>query len=493
MNALASAPAPDRGCRHCLTLALAASVVLAALRLWPEMTRDIWQDEATTLLFYARRGIWYPFTDYSLPNNHMLFSAVLATWWSQGDSVYYLRLLPALVSAVSVLGMLVLGARVVGRHGAALGLALFCASTVTPAFAVALRGYAFSWPCTLLLLASVGPFVRHAHAGAGAVFAVAAILNVAILPTNGLFALVAVVWAVATAPAGSVPVMPGKWRRAALALVASALGLLLYLPHAAMLARHAERQFSTWSDPELAAHWLLATLGNLWPLLPLFVLGLLPGAPATHADGRHEDSAPQLLAAAVGTTTLVLLVMPTAIFPRALVPALPLWYLALGGVLARGLLRLPVRGRLPAGAVAALLVALVALLGQRLPACAGHVPSAPGTHDLCQQFYRRDYHPSALLRAMEARFGSDTPSIMVDTEAAWGVGFAYWNAPRRPFRLIEWKRWPAAGDPAHPHLVITDTEASARRMLTARGLGVPRTLERLIDSGHFSLYGVHWR
>ncbi len=469
-------------------------VVLVALHLLPGLTADVWQDEASTLLQYASKGFWYPFTDYSTPNNHMLFSAVLSQWWSRGDSVTHLRLLPAAMMLLSVVGLYGLGVRLVGRLGATLALALFCASSITLAFALSLRGYAFSWPFSLLLLASAMSWVRDGRRTAGLVFVAASVANVLILPSNAFLGPLALVWPLfgSTAPADGG--IGGAWRRAGLAGVASLLGLLLYLPHAAAMAAHARHGFSDWTDLALAGHWLLATFGNFWPVLPVLILGMLPkvGAHASTAAGP-EDAAPRVLGMMALVLALTLILLPVAIFPRTLVPCLPLWYLAIGGVLARGVQRLA--GAWPgAPARLAILAALLVFgIGVSLRPCAGFISTTPGTHDLCQQFYLREYRPLLLLRAVEARFGSTNPRIVLDDEAALALGFAYWNQPRQALRLIHWRNWSPPGDiPNLPEYAISDGVPGTMRMLQTLHLGAPRAVQLVLDSGYFKLYKLDW-
>ena len=100
-------------------------VLLAVIGELPHLKDDAWQDEAATLMLFAAHGVREAFGNYSMPNNHMLFSAALSLWWARGDSVMVARLLPALMWLVSTALMVVVGRRSLGWPATALGVALW--------------------------------------------------------------------------------------------------------------------------------------------------------------------------------------------------------------------------------------------------------------------------------------------------------------------------------------------------------------------------------
>ena len=65
---------------------VAVVLLLAILAQLPHLADDAWEDEAATLVLFAAQDVAHAFSDYRLPNNHMLFSAALSLWWSRGDS-----------------------------------------------------------------------------------------------------------------------------------------------------------------------------------------------------------------------------------------------------------------------------------------------------------------------------------------------------------------------------------------------------------------------
>ena len=166
------------------TVAVIALLLLGLLRVLPGLADEIWQDEAATLLMFANQGVLHPFVDYALPNNHMLFSAVLAALWSPGQDPLPLRLLMLGSWGLTLLLCLAVGNHVVGRAASMVGLALLAASSLAIDFGLQLRGYAFSWPWTLLTLLAALRFMQYGSRWHGAALAVVALANVLILPTN---------------------------------------------------------------------------------------------------------------------------------------------------------------------------------------------------------------------------------------------------------------------------------------------------------------------
>ena len=90
---------------------VALCVLLAMVSELPHLTDDAWQDEAATLMLFAAHSLGRAFSDYSMPNNHMLFSTILSLWRARGDSVLHARLLLELVWLVSTVLLLAIGRR----------------------------------------------------------------------------------------------------------------------------------------------------------------------------------------------------------------------------------------------------------------------------------------------------------------------------------------------------------------------------------------------
>ena len=478
--------------RPWLAYVVAVSLALSLLAQLPHLADDAWQDEAATLMVFAAQGFAHAFSDYTMPNNHMLFSATLSLWWSRGDSVRSARLLPGLVWLLSMALMIASGRRTLGWPATALGSALWSGGALTAAFAVALRGYAFSWPCTLVAFAAAQAFVRDGAWRAGLLFALACAANLAILPTNALVSLVCV-----SAAWLSCRWEDGGARRAPLAraLIALPLGLLgaaVYLPHREQLAQHLQHGFSAWSSAQIAQHWLLASSAQYLCLLPLLAYGVWLSWHARQSHvARDGMRAMVLLAVLIVLIPAFLALAPTPLVPRALVPLLPLWCLALGGVLAPACVALCARLRWPETEVLAAAALLFFALGRVVPACGGLAWRFPPGDDLCHQYYRDDYHPTAMLSAIATRFGA--AAVLVDPAAHWALEFVQWNRSEHAVRLLDASLWAQAMGGQLPRLVVGDSAPAASALLRAITARTPHDMHVVLDSGYLKLYGVGWR
>src|SRR5690606_35629043 len=108
---------------------------------------------------------------------------------------------------------------------ALLGLALFAASALTPAFALQLRGYAFSWPWVFIGLLAAHAYLRTGSRIAALTLTLSATACLLILPTNLLATVLAVLLAAGLVQRDAVP---GLRRRLGIALVLASIGCAWY-------------------------------------------------------------------------------------------------------------------------------------------------------------------------------------------------------------------------------------------------------------------------
>ncbi len=478
--------------RAWLAWVVALCVLLAIIRESPHLADEVWEDEAATLLLFAADGVGHAFSDYRLPNNHMLFSATLSLWWARGDSVFHARLLPALMWLASTALLLVIGRRSLGWPAAALGAALWSGSALVAAFQLGLRGYAFSWPFTLLLFAACQQFIVAGRREAALLVLGAGVASIAILPTNAMVVAVCVCWALLRDY-----IERGVWRpaaalRAAIAAGMSLLGVLIYLPHRAEVQQHMHNGFSHWSTSDILSHWLLASSAPYWPLLPVLLAGVWAAARAEPVATRYARHA--ALALAVSLLVVIVLAValsPTPLVPRALVPLLPLWCLALGGLLAAAVSYLAARLRQPLMPSLAVVAAFCFALGQLVPACAGIAWRFPSGDDLCHQFYRHDYRPDTLARAIDARFAGQT--VLVDPHTLWPLAFAQWNNRLRHIVALDVGQWPRGVAAPLPRLLISESLDGGHALLARVTHAQPREMVQVLDSGVLKLYALRWQ
>jgi hypothetical protein len=480
-------PAP----RPWLAAVVATALLLGMLAQLPHLSDDAWEDEAATLMLFASQDAAHPFKDYSRPNNHMLFSAVLSLWWSPGDDVSSARLVPMASWLLSMLLMITCGRRLLGWPATALGITLWSGAALTAAFAIALRGYGFSWPWTLLVFFAAQRFIVDAQRGAGLLFIAASFICLAILPTNAMVVAVCVVCSVllAVQMQGTLPrVVLG---RALLALPMGLLGALIYLPHRAQLLGHIHRGFSRWASADVLSHWLLASSAPYWPLLPLMVYGAwitVTASPATVS--RDSRCAVALAASLLVVVPSAVLLSPTPLMPRALVPLLPLWCLAGGGLLVPVVTRVITLRRWPLMQTLAALALLCFALGRLMPACGGVVWQFPPGDDLCHQFYRHNYRPSLLMRALDQAYAG--APVLLEARDMWSMVFAQKNSGQQKVLLLDSENWRTLFPSRTPRLVVSKSPSAARALAVQVMARQPRKLRQSLDSGVLKLYTVDW-
>lgn len=472
-------------------LGFAAGVLLAL----PHLADPVWQDEAYTVITFADKGFWYPFTDYHLPNNHVLFSALLALWEEPGDAVAQARLLPLAFFAASLVVLYLAVARLAGAPAAILALVLFATSPVTRDFAAQLRGYSLSWLALGVLLLATPRWAKEGHVASGVAYALAAAASVAILPSNFWFCVAFMLWGGVLCLADRQASRTQRALRASLLLWAPLAGFLAYAAVWFQLLSAATRPWGGWPYGETVAHWARATLASYGWLVPIAAAGLAVLARRAWAAAPDAAARSQLLfvAGLAGALCLMAAVIPYPPFPRTFVPALPLWYAAVA-MLAAAPWSLPAvvaRRRLAAGAfvVAAFAVVLSASLR---PPCGGDAPAGEFPQDLCHSFYHRDYRPDLLVAALGELARTQAVFVVADDEAFWALSFLVrQRGVRFPLEVVSERDWReerlrgvATRDPG---LVVTRSRDALAEMLAKAGLA-PDRYRAIADTGYFKVY-----
>ncbi len=249
--------------KHIIPAALLIAGFIAALSaVW----RDIWFDEAMTVLFYASKdSLAEIYRDYSMANNHIGYSMLLSIWRRIfPDSVYLWRfssVLPAL------LALLILFRKhwreAGGKENWAIILGCFAISPCFSIYSTALRGYMWSFLAVLLVYENIRTFFA---AGDGkwksfCWYILSCLWALLLLPTNIYCACAALAFAA-----------PEKWwQKKKFWLAAAVLPMafaVIYLPILEQLLKVA---FSgeTWHN-----HWLAGqsvVLGFVLTMLPVLV------------------------------------------------------------------------------------------------------------------------------------------------------------------------------------------------------------------------------
>jgi hypothetical protein len=177
---------------HILALLIIVSVgILLRLRYLIEPPRI---DEATTYRLYAGRSPFYLFL-YSLPNNHVLHSALV--WISCrvfGNTLWALRL-PALLAGLAVIPLMYATARRMGGRNAGLWAAgLIAVSGPFVVYSVNARGYTLQAALFLLMLYTAAEILDGGGPACWIVFSVAATAGFFTAPTMLYSYLVGAGW-----------------------------------------------------------------------------------------------------------------------------------------------------------------------------------------------------------------------------------------------------------------------------------------------------------
>ena len=294
---------PCRGAVWWCLLAVALPAAFLAARL----TLDLWGDEVYTLYFYAGRSAATIATDYSAPNNHILYSLLLRPVYQFSEAAPILRL-PSFLFALGTL-MLVfwLALRCAGTTAAVATTSLLGLNQMFLSHAIQVRGYSLQMLlfAALIALAWQSPMKRSWIHYCVVVPLGAALLYV--MPTSGFFLFptsLLAVWA--------------NWqsRRSARAVVgeltawglAWGCGLLLYWPVADQMLASAREQNTTpiAQRAQLLTDLAWAMTRDAWWLAPAMLLGVF-------AWRRRQDRQTNPLAWQLPRAMLFLLVVPLVI------------------------------------------------------------------------------------------------------------------------------------------------------------------------------------
>ena len=426
-------------------LAAAAPIALCAARL----NGDLWHDEIYTLVMFAAAGPQKIVTDYSAPNNHVLYTLVVWVVQEFSTTNFALRL-PSLAFSVGTLAMTFRAGWRLGDQTLAI-LATLCLglNQMFLIHAVQVRGY----PLAMLLFASL---VNLAIPGRGdshksRVFQIALVgaTFLYVTPSDLLFfaplAAFALVWQAAAAKkvaVGEEPTERAANRRAlgaAAAAWAAALVLaaLCYAPIAGRVLEHRgpRTPFSLGAILFTAETFLKPATNDFVYLWPIFAIGLIVWL-VRRLRGRETGSP----AAVVLALTLILaaIVLTAALgvspFPRNFTPLLPLLAMIQAWTLRELLRAAPWKTKRAAnaGSLAAALL-LIAVLAPQLatyPArLAAYCRQHPGAHDGYFNYYAAGYRPAAVVERVKELASDGRPyRICYAEEDHWNLVFYFKQA-----------------------------------------------------------------
>lgn len=404
-------------------LAAAVPLMHCACRL----NLDLWHDEIYTVEYFVRQGPAFIVTDYSAPNNHVLYSLLLWPFSCISVSNVMLRLPSFILSVGTLWTVFALAKQLRGLPCAVLSTALLGLNQMFLIFTMQVRGYTLSMflAAALALVAVTDALSRWRRLVAVALVG-AALLYV--MPTNVLFFVALAITACVRRrkPAAELVREAASWS------LATALAVLCYLPIVGQL-RHAavSSSPSTWSYlPVIAGNFFSPATHDLVWLAPLFAAGLAARVFIRGDKPRHL-ALPALSLAVIAGAFLMTVVLKISPFERNYCPLLVFLALAEGWLLTE--LADAIRERwspswsAEAMTAVALMVVSLALwpqlwtyptrLEERRKLQTADEPLADGYY--C--YYAADYRPSAVVRYLLDRY---RPDVGVK-QSAYRVCFAH--------------------------------------------------------------------
>lgn len=397
-------------------LAAGVPLAIAASRL----NLDLWHDEIYTIESFVSRGPKFIVTDYSLPNNHVLYSLLLWPVYVLSDSSFMLRL-PSLVCMIGTLALVFrLAHRWAGVAAAVLATALLGLNQMFLIHTIQVRGYPLAMLLTIALATVALPVNDFGgwRRRAGVVGAGAAYLYV--LPTNLLFFLP--LGLMATAAAARRGGMKLAAAEAANWCAAALVALLAYLPIAGQVLRAAGERGPDLSAgigarllellsniARLAINFLSPAARDVWWLGPLLVAGLVAWALRPSPAARRCPASGLLLVLVAWCGGFLLCgVLRISPFERNFCPLLPLTAVAAGCLLDELLMatvaRLSARWS-PAWSASVGMVLLLVAIGPRLMTYSSRLDARRRevagqrrwpVQDGYFNYYAADFRPSAV-------------------------------------------------------------------------------------------------
>lgn len=222
-------------------LVLAAIVLPFLAWLTRFINLDFWYDEVFTLTNFVLVPLSKTFTDYSFPNNHVLFSLLsnlyLRVIGIPGpgpllDRPWILRILPLCFSLGALVYVYLTGRRFLGRLQAQMSLAFLVTTIPFYNFAVQVRGFSLSFMLLSAMLYHALCFEQNGRWLHASVAGLTAALSLYAIPLNLYFVAALGAWFLFS---GFAPARGPSFSRRRL-LLAGALGIgaglsvLLYLP-----------------------------------------------------------------------------------------------------------------------------------------------------------------------------------------------------------------------------------------------------------------------
>ncbi len=448
--------------------------------------KEMWYDEAYTVLCYVVPGASFSLTHLAVPNNHVLYSVLLsplARW--HVEPLYRLPSLIAAAVAVWLTGRAARGAaEVPARLRWTVVLAVFVAFPAFLSTATQIRGYALAMALVAACMALLLPAPGGRTVLRGAAYALAGAAAVATVATSVLPLAALALFDLARA------VLRGRPRVPELAALAAphlgvAAGFAAYAPMWRDVVANARRGWGV-ATGTLAVE---VTLALVLPFVILAAAALVLGRGRERATGARGWSDHALLALACAAVTGVVIVAGVRLFPRSFTGFIPLATAAVAGCAMSALARRP--RTLFAAAVA------TAVVGQAYWQLSVNVALADGRWRVARvllpaQYEARDFDPSqAVATAIAARAPGGV--VFVDNRDPYcdEMALYYYGVMAGAERAIAFAPRGVEGVPPPAQLagaVVVSRDAAGREAI-AGALGLPAARWQVLKGGgHFKVW-----
>jgi hypothetical protein len=461
-------------------------MLIGTLLVVPHLFDAVWQDESYTLLNFSSRGFFYPFKDYHLPNNHVLLSAMLSTWWSPGDSIIELRF-PFLLVFIVSLGLLAWTTRMMaGNLAAVLAVVFFSFSTVTGNFALQLRGYGVSWLFVILVLSFLPSVCRGGNVLFALIYGLSGAILLAIVPTNLITYLVLMLWGVWFLL--DQPLLFRQKLARILILGTPFLGLVVYIEIWPQILAASNRGFSEWSKADALWEFYKSYIADFLVFLPLAAAGILLWFFGKSSDKKNPYRMRTMLMAIASVPIAFLIVLKNAPFPRNFIPLIPLLSLVMAISVAHALDYLKSKDWVRPMPAIIILTTLCLTLKMNGWGCEKFA-KLESVSNVCRTYYQHDYQPERVA-AFLANRPQASSLVLTDFEGLYALMFLNVSlglgldlAHYKTYRIPDISN---VSTDTLPWIVLGGGTASPMQ-LTMGPRQIAYTM--LLDSGYFRVYG----
>lgn len=220
-----------------LAFAAALAAALTLQYIAAMATTSLWVDEYYSVLAYASEGPWVAWTNYSAPNNHILYNILNSIWPTDiAQEPTPARLFSFIATIVSFVMVGWFATRERAWGGGALAL-LLLANAQTLDLTLQARGYGFTMLAAIVQTIATARYLEDSGRGWLIAVAAAAFAGTATLPIFILLAAPLAIGLLALRPRREVLVVLG---------VTTLLGIGFYLPTAAQVIAAASTYAADW-------------------------------------------------------------------------------------------------------------------------------------------------------------------------------------------------------------------------------------------------------